>query len=213
MLDIAYFYYVKSFLHSKNTIYLHYTANTSRFVFQFKLLYLSPIFIVVHPYYLLITSSEGTSCSNPLLVLVQAIPNNIGSVFSENGRVLSIVFLAGITEICINTLGDEILVLKKLLQDINKIITTFLSFVITKFGPIAIFVLITRTFAICGVEHLKPALAYVCVTSIALLLFLTVGYALFIYFTTGLNPFIFVKKATVYVSKSENNLSEDIYNS
>ena len=141
-----------------------------------------------------IASSEGSIASNPLLVFVQAIPNNITSVFGENGRVLSIVFLASVTGICINSLGDEILVLKKLLQDINKIITTFLTFVITKFGPIAIFVLITRTFAIYGVDHLKPALAYVGTATIALLIFLSFGYALFIYFTTGLNPMIFVNK-------------------
>lgn len=141
-----------------------------------------------------IASSEGSVASNPLLVFVQAIPNNITSVFGENGRVLSIVFLASVTGICINSLGDEILVLKKLLQDINKIITTFLTFVITKFGPIAIFVLITRTFAIYGIDHLKPALAYVGTATIALLIFLSFGYALFIYFTTGLNPIIFVKK-------------------
>ncbi|MDU2198297.1 MAG: cation:dicarboxylase symporter family transporter [Peptostreptococcaceae bacterium] len=83
-----------------------------------------------------ITSSEGTAGSNPLLVFVQAIPNNIGSVFSENGRVLSIVFLASVTGICINTLGEQILVLKNILQDINKIITIFLTFVITKAKPI-----------------------------------------------------------------------------
>ena len=141
-----------------------------------------------------ISSSSGSVASNPLLVFVQAIPNNITSVFGENGRVLSIVFLASVTGICINSLGNEILVLKKLLQDINKIITTFLTFVITKFGPIAIFVLITRTFAIYGIEHLKPAFAYVLTTTIALLLFLSFGYALFIYFTTGLNPIVFVKK-------------------
>ena len=141
-----------------------------------------------------ISSSSGSVASNPLLVFVQAIPNNITSVFGENGRVLSIVFLASVTGICINSLGDEILVLKKLLQDINKIITTFLTFVITKFGPIAIFVLITRTFAIYGIDHLKPAFAYVLTTTIALLLFLSFGYALFIYFTTGLNPIVFVKK-------------------
>lgn len=141
-----------------------------------------------------IASSQGNSGNNPLLVFVQAIPNNIASVFSDNGRVLSIVFLAVVTGLCINTLSDQILILKNLLQDINKIITTFLTFIITKFGPIAIFVLITRTFAIYGVDHLKPALAYVLTATIALLIFLTFGYALFIFFTTGLNPIIFIKK-------------------
>ena len=141
-----------------------------------------------------IATNEGTAGSNPLLVFVQTIPSNIASVFSDNGRILSIVFLASITGICINTLGNEILVLKKLLQDINKIITVFLTFVITKFGPVAIFVLITRTFAIYGIDHLKPALAYVLTTTSALLIFLIFGYALFVYISTGLNPAIFVKK-------------------
>lgn len=141
-----------------------------------------------------IASSEGTTGSNPLLVFVQAIPNNITNVFTDNGRVLSVVFLAAVCGLCINTLGNEIQVLKKLLQDINKIITTFLTFVITKFGPVAIFVLITRTFAIYGIDHLKPALVYVLTTTIALLIFLTVGYGLFIMLSTRLNPIIFVKK-------------------
>lgn len=141
-----------------------------------------------------IASSQGNAGSNPLLVFVQAIPNNITSVFSDNSRVLSIVFLAVVTGLCINKLGEQIIILKNILQDINKIITTFLTFVITKFGPVAIFVLITRTFAIYGVDHLKPALAYVFTTVIALILFLTVGYGLFIFITTKLNPIIFVKK-------------------
>ena len=141
-----------------------------------------------------ITANAGNSGNNPLLVIVQAIPNNITSVFAENGRILAVVFLAVVTGLCLNKLEGEIQVLKKLLEDVNKIITVFLSFVITKFGPIAIFVLITRTFAIYGINHLKPALAYVATTVIALLLFLTVGYALFVFIAAKLNPVIFVKK-------------------
>ena len=141
-----------------------------------------------------LTSQTGSTGSNPLLVFVQTIPNNIASVFTQNGRILSIVFLAVVTGLCLNKLEGQIQVLKKLLEDVNKIITLFLSFVITKFGPIAIFVLITRTFAIYGVEHLKPALAYVVTTVIALLLFLIFGYSLFILIAARLNPFIFVKK-------------------
>ncbi|MBQ4164525.1 MAG: dicarboxylate/amino acid:cation symporter [Turicibacter sp.] len=141
-----------------------------------------------------ITAQTGSTGSNPLLIFVQAIPNNITSVFSTNGSILSIVFLAVVTGLSINHLGDQITVLKKLLDDINKIITVFLTFLITKFGPFAIFVLLTRTFAIYGVEHLKPALAYVITVVITLLLFLTFGYALFILVATRLNPMPFVKK-------------------
>ncbi|WP_235069936.1 dicarboxylate/amino acid:cation symporter [Turicibacter sp. TJ11] len=141
-----------------------------------------------------ITAQTGSTGSNPLLIFVNAIPNNITSVFSTNGSILSIVFLAVVTGLSINHLGKEILVLKKLLEDINKIITVFLTFLITKFGPFAIFILLTRTFAIYGVEHLKPALAYVITVVITLLVFLIFGYALFIFVTTRLNPMPFVKK-------------------
>ena len=141
-----------------------------------------------------ITTQTGTTGSNPLLILVKAIPNNIASVFTTNGSILSIVFLAVITGLSINHLGDQISILKNLLEDVNKIITVFLTFLITKFGPFAIFVLLTRTFAIYGVEHLKPALAYVITVIVTLLVFLTVGYALFILIATRLNPMPFVKK-------------------
>ncbi len=141
-----------------------------------------------------ITAQTGSTGSNPLLIFVNAIPNNITSVFSTNGSILSIVFLAVVTGLSINHLGKEILVLKKLLEDVNKIITVFLTFLITKFGPFAIFILLTRTFAIYGVEHLKPALAYVITVVITLLVFLIFGYALFIFVTTRLNPMPFVKK-------------------
>ncbi|MDB2074710.1 dicarboxylate/amino acid:cation symporter [Clostridium paraputrificum] len=141
-----------------------------------------------------LTFQAGNAGSNPLLVIVQAIPNNIAATFTQNGSILAVVFLAVVTGLCINHLGDQIQVLKKLLEDVNNIITVFLSFVITKFGPVAIFVLITRTFAIYGVEHLKPALAYVITTVIALLLFLIFGYAAFVGIAAKLNPIIFVKK-------------------
>lgn len=141
-----------------------------------------------------LSSSITSSSSNPLLVIVDAIPNNITSVFSSNSRVLAIVFLATITGLCINKLDNEILILKKLLIDINNIVTIFLNFIINKFGPLSVFILITRTFAVYGIDHLKPALAYMFVVSISSLFFLFLGYTIFIYIKTKLNPFIFMKK-------------------
>lgn len=134
------------------------------------------------------------SSTNPLLVIVNVIPNNILSVFSKNSEVLAVVFIAVVTGLCINNLGDKIKVLKTVLEEVNSIITVFLTFVITKFGPIAIFVLITRTFAIYGVDNLKPALVYVVVTIFTLLLFLIFGYAIFVAIGARLNPIKFVKK-------------------
>lgn len=140
------------------------------------------------------TTSQASSGSNPLMVIINAVPNNITSTFSSNSMVLSVVFLAVVTGICINTLGDKILVLKNLLMDINNIIQVFLNYVITKFSPIAVFVLITRTFAVYGLDHLKPALSYIVVVSITALVFLVVAYPLYVYLTTRLNPFTFMKK-------------------
>ena len=142
-----------------------------------------------------ISSSEATSSSsNPLMIILDAVPNNFLSVFTTNSRVLSIVFLAIITGICINKLDDKILVIKNVLEDINNIVSEFLSFIINKFSPIAIFILISRTFAIYGIEHLKPAISYMLVTTIGCVIFFILGYPSYIYIKTKLNPFIFIKK-------------------
>lgn len=142
-----------------------------------------------------VTAQAGVASStNPLLIIVQAIPNNITATFSTNGSILAVVFVAVVLGLCINTLGEKIKALKTLLEEINSIITVFLSFIITKFGPAAIFVLITRTFAIYGVDNLKPALVYVITTVFTLLLFLVFGYALFIAIGARLNPIKFIKK-------------------
>lgn len=141
-----------------------------------------------------VNAQAGAAGSNPLEVLVKAIPSNIGTAFSNNGSVLSVVFLAVVTGLSINVLKDKIVYLKQLLSEINDIVVVFLTFVINKFGPFAIFILITRTFAIYGIEHLKPALTYVSITTICLLVYLIFGYAIILYFTTRLNPKPFVKK-------------------
>jgi Na+/H+-dicarboxylate symporter len=142
-----------------------------------------------------ITSSVTTSVSNnPLLVIIDMIPNNISSTLSDNSMVLAIVFLAVVVGLCINSVGDKILVLKNLLIDINNIISVFLSFIISKFSPIAVFVLITRTFAVYGISQLRPALMYMAIVSISSIFVFFTGYPLYIYLFTKLNPMIFIKK-------------------
>lgn len=141
-----------------------------------------------------ITTQSGSTGNNPLLIILQAIPNNITSVLTTNSNILAVVFLAVITGLCFNHLGDEITVFKKLLEEVNRMITVFLTFLITKFGPLAVFVLITRTFAIYGIEHLKPALAYMGTVCLVNIPFLVVGYAVYVYLFTRLNPIYFIKK-------------------
>lgn len=138
--------------------------------------------------------AAGASASNPLTILLEAVPNNLISAFSNNSKVLSNVVLAIATGLAIHTLNNQVTVLKKLLQEISDIITICLSYIISAFGPIAIFVLLTRTFAIYGVDYLIPAMAYVVTTVMALLIFLLVGYALFVRGLAKLNPIPFLRK-------------------
>lgn len=140
------------------------------------------------------TSVTTATGNNPLLVILNAIPNNVANVMTNNSLVLSIVFLAVVVGLCINTLGEKILVLKNLLIDINNIISVFLGFIITKFSSFAVFVLITRTFAVYGLDRLKPALAYMLTVTIASIVFLIIAYPLFVYLLTRLNPITFMKK-------------------
>ena len=140
------------------------------------------------------TSVTTATGNNPLLVILNAIPNNVANVMTNNSMVLSIVFLAVVVGLCINTLGEKILVLKNLLIDINNIISVFLGFIITKFSPFAVFVLITRTFAVYDLDRLKPALAYMLTVTIASIVFLIIAYPLLVYLLTRLNPITFMKK-------------------
>lgn len=140
------------------------------------------------------TNVEVAAGQNPLMVIVDTVPNNIFSVLTNNGRVLAVVFLAVVTGLCINAGGEDIKVLKNILLDVNKVINIFLNFVIVRFSPIAVFILITRTFAVYGIEHLKPALVYILTTCGTALVYLVVAYPLYVFLTTRLNPFIFMKK-------------------
>lgn len=120
-----------------------------------------------------ITVQQGTTGSNPLNIIVSIIPNNFVSAFTTNGNVLAIVFLAVVTGLAMNTIEEQTKTLKKVFEEVSKVISLFLTFVINKFAPYAIFCLLTRTFAIYGIDSLKPALAYVVTVTIALFGFST----------------------------------------
>ena len=139
--------------------------------------------------------SVGSTGQNPLLVILNIIPSNIIATFSSNSAVLSIVFLAVSVGLAMSYLGHEkTSTLEKIMVEINEIVIVFLNFVVTKFAPFAIFVLLSRTFASYGIDYLIPALAYVVITVGLLLVFLFIGYPLLVWIGTGLNPLIFVKK-------------------
>ena len=128
-----------------------------------------------------LTEAAGSTGSNPLNVVLNVIPSNIVTAFGSNNAVLSSVFLAVAT-------------LRRLLGEVNDVVVVFLNFVVTTFAPFAVFVLLTRTFAIYGIDYLKPALVYVVVTVALLLVFLLVAYPLVVALGAKQNPITFIKK-------------------
>lgn len=81
-----------------------------------------------------------------------------------------------------------------LCDEISKIIVIFLNFVVRKFGPAAIFMLLCRTFATYGIDYLKPALAYFLLCIALLLAYLLIGYPIYIACICKLNPVKFIRK-------------------
>lgn len=142
-----------------------------------------------------ISGTEGTTGSNPLQVILNIVPSNIGAVFSVNNSVLSVVFIAVVVGLGLNALniGKESTIYG-LCNEISKIIVVFLNFVVKKFGPIAIFMLLSRTFATYGIDYLKPALVYFILCILLLFAYLFIGYPIYIGVINKLNPVIFIKK-------------------
>ena len=139
-------------------------------------------------------AASGKSASNPLLILLNAVPNNFVSALSNNGGVLAIVVSAIAVGLGINAAADKFEFLPKLCQEISDLVTIILSWIVDTCAPVAIFCLLTRTCAAYGISYLKPALSYILLTTALLLVFLFIFYPLFVSFTAKMNPVQFAKK-------------------
>lgn len=141
-----------------------------------------------------VTEAATIEAFNPLATIVEAVPGNITAAFSSNNSILAVVVVAIVIGLCINKLEEKAEPLKKVLESGNEVIQLYLTFLINKVGPVAIFCLISRTFAIYGTEYLAPAAAYIVSSMLTLFVLVIVLYPLGIYLTTGLNPMKFLKK-------------------
>ena len=140
-------------------------------------------------------ASEGTAGSNPLMIFVNMIPNNLIKVFGDNSAILAIVFISIAVGLSVNFLGDKVATFKKLIIETNAVIMNFLSYVITNIGPYAIFALLVRTFSAYGIEYLHAAVVYVALTVPTILVFMFLVLPAYVGVSTKLNPVTFIKKA------------------
>ena len=142
-----------------------------------------------------LSAASGSTGANPLNVILNIVPSNIGATFSVNNAVLSLIFLAIVIGLSLNKLGyDRDCTINKLCKELSEVVVVFLNFVVEKFGPVAVFMLLSRTFATYGINYLKPAAAYVVLTVALLLAYLFIGYPIYIAVTTGLNPVTYIRK-------------------
>ena len=105
------------------------------------------------------------------------------------------MFIAVVVGLSMNKLdlGKES-VIYHFCSEVSNIIVVFLNFVVKKFGPAAIFMLLCRTFATYGIDYLKPAFTYFIICVILLLVYLFIGYPLIMAFGCKLNPIVFIRK-------------------
>lgn len=132
---------------------------------------------------------------NPLVTIVNAVPSNIFSAFSSNSAILSVVVVAIILGLGMTAFGEKAEPLKKVIVSLNDIIQWALNFLINKVAPVAIFCMITRAFAVYGVEYISPTLVWIATTIIVSLILVVTIYPIGIFLTTRLNPFVFLKKS------------------
>ncbi len=141
-----------------------------------------------------VTDAATIDQFNPLATIVTAVPSNIIESMSSNNSILAVVVVAIVIGLCMNVLGEKTDPLKHVLEAGSEVINFYLTFLINKVGPVAIFCLVSRTFAIYGAEYLAPAAAYIVGAMITLFILVVTIYPIGIWLTTRLNPFKFLKK-------------------
>lgn len=141
-----------------------------------------------------VTDAATIEAFNPLATIVTAVPSNITEVFSSNNSILAVVVVAIVIGLCLQALGEKGDPLKKVFESVSEVVNMYLTFLINKVGPVAIFCLVSRTFAIYGTEYLAPAAAYIVGAMITLFVLAVTLYPIGIWLTTRLNPMKFIKK-------------------
>ncbi|WP_337606960.1 dicarboxylate/amino acid:cation symporter [Claveliimonas sp.] len=141
-----------------------------------------------------VTDAATIDAFNPLATIVTAVPSNITEVFSSNNSILAVVVVAIVIGLCLQALGEKGDPLKKVFESVSEVVNMYLTFLINKVGPVAIFCLVSRTFAIYGTEYLAPAAAYIVGAMITLFILVVTLYPIGIWLTTRLNPMKFLKK-------------------
>lgn len=141
------------------------------------------------------TTVTEVAATNILCTIVNAVPSNVIATLGVNTSIVAVVFIAVILGISFNILEKELKLIKTLFEDLNKILLLVVNFLIDVVGPIAVFAMIVRTFAIYGISQIRPLLMYMGITILTLLFFLFIVYPLGVMVITKQSPIPFIKKS------------------
>lgn len=114
--------------------------------------------------------------SNILVTLVNAVPDNMIAALSSNNKMLAVITCSVIIGVSIAAMGDKIKVFKVFCDECSQIVQKFLDFLIIVCSPVSVFCMITRTFAIYGIDQVSNIFSYILVTIIVLVVYLMVAY-------------------------------------
>lgn len=131
---------------------------------------------------------------NPLVTVVNAVPQNWINAMSSNNSILSVVVVAVVMGLIMTAIPEKTIALKNVISALNEVVQYFLNWLIGKCAPIGIFCMITRALAVYGIEYILPTVAWIITTMVVSLSLVCTIYPIGIYLTTGLSPFKFMKK-------------------
>ena len=114
--------------------------------------------------------------SNILVTIVNAVPDNMISALGNNNKMLAVITCSVVIGVSIAAMGDKIQVFRTFCDECSQIVQKFLDFLIIVCSPFSVFCMITRTFAIYGIDQVSNIFSYIIVTIITLIIYLLVAY-------------------------------------
>ena len=141
-----------------------------------------------------IAEKEFSSLESPPLseVLVNIVPSNPFSAFSE-GNMLQIIVFSLLFGVAINLAGVQASKIKSAMNQLNEIVMKMVS-VVMLIAPYGVFCLIAKTFATQGIDAILALGGYFFTVIAALIIHASFTYTSLVVFFANLNPIIFFKK-------------------
>jgi Na+/H+-dicarboxylate symporter len=135
------------------------------------------------------TPTEAPSIAQTIINLV---PDNPIKAMAE-GQMLPLIFFSLLLGIAIVMSGESGKRVEQQFNDYNTVMMQ-LVMILMKLAPFGIFCLLAKTFALQGIELIKPLIGYFLVVTAALLIHAIITYPILLKIFSGLNVFTFLRK-------------------